>query len=580
MAVLRKSLGVLLGAALLGVGTAYIRLDGNPVWPNARYCVTIDSDRVGWVSAFVLDALYDWSPGSFPTSLKISSENKTGLPDDQWEDHDDKINTWSCQPRKPNETWLALTFVRHDGKGRMTDADVVFWEGAKWEDVSRWPQPAFGPDKDHDGYSLRGVLRHEVAHAIGFGHENKELSVTNSIVSIGSTYAHGYARGMLPHATDKQGLFTVYPPPDGTDYSGYYNWMVTCWKPPASADVPAKRLFVKGRYALGSRLPAEVYMENQGPAKWKRVRLRWFLSKDRIYDKQDLKLRPDELVLLSSWEQALRVPYLTIPQDTPAGDYFVGAFIDPPNDQGNDQYAEAYEADNQVIVGKVTVCPEVRLRSSNPSSGVVVRAKPDLRGRSNVTTPNTLVYSLGVWAYVEAPLQVGRSVFRRWVVDGRARADGARVIWLRMSQHCTAVAEYTAAPPSGFRTTRASCAAGGASRPILEGIGRSTPGSFVTFRVRNAGRYAPGVLQMGLGTHRGRGVGGCTTSVNPVGWWGTPRIRIGWSGSGSATWAVPRSGSLLGKTFHTEFVSYKYLGRALTGIGVSNRLTSVIGWVR
>ena len=229
-------------------------------------------------------------------------------------------------------TWAALgaiavTFLRKDGSGVITEADIAINPSVSWtlDDESLY--------NGSSSQALRQSLTHELGHMLGLDHQFDYLAIMN--------YAPNRFRGnVLPYMDDVAGARALYPSlaVDSTDLGVYLfrsigtqNWQ--------EATIPSS-------VRIGSRLTVNDYhVENVGTRSVAAPRIEWYLTTQRNFRSTYHYLGASTYSRLDPFHfftpSAMSVSF-TIPSAVPPGNYYLAAFI---RDDGGARTA-AFQTDN------------------------------------------------------------------------------------------------------------------------------------------------------------------------------------------------------------------------------------------
>ena len=324
----------------------------------------------GTASAYEVDTCWGWDvtwdndqtarllPVSFPAGSVSRSDLLVAF--GRWNDMrgmsfefenivDDNNNTFNYSNDRNEFAWhssetdgaLAVTVISHDlcffGQD-IEEADIIFNNTVAWE------FGAHDPRTEETTASFRFTAVHEMGHFLGLNHEDDEMAVMLSTAS-GFHGGNGTLRA-APFPDDAQGARRLYPHSNSeTDFSiSNFRWVsannTDLLLGSATQTVSPGGTFNSG-FAFG----------NQGKT---RVEFPLYL----VLSTNTTITTSDRVIATGSgWAD----PYfygdfpfqLRVPNDMAAGDYFVGAILDPDND-----VAEEREGNNAVAFpGVVRVTP-------------------------------------------------------------------------------------------------------------------------------------------------------------------------------------------------------------------------------
>ncbi len=246
---------------------------------------------------------------------------------------------------------LALTYLVNDGPA-WYDMDTLFADfppGAGW---SFEPQPdceLIADPSTPNGFVFLLVALHELGHGIGLAHDpvgDEAPGMPFPVATLNPFYPMGGTMGQESivelHADDRNGARFLYPHsgPSGPLTRDLASASYAAGHFPGVA-VPL--FFDPVAAAPGETISARSSIENLGNSNQFSVHQGFYLSPDDVIEAGDM------LIGAITWDLPLgdAVEFdaiLTLPEDLPAGLYFLGSFLDDDN-----HVAELYEDNNAAL---------------------------------------------------------------------------------------------------------------------------------------------------------------------------------------------------------------------------------------
>lgn len=326
----------------------------------------IGSQKVTWDGGTSIRYL---SPGSFPPDSAAEAAvveamalwnivpatsfqyQVTRLDEDVSIDHFDGFSdTAAVSADQLDPGVIGVTYLVNDGPSWF-DMDVVFSDfpsGAGYTFELNPPCDVVGAPTPSNGFALILVAAHEFGHALGLGHDpigNEPSSTSWFPATMNPRYPGGGPIGnhniVELHADDRGGLRSLYPH-SGPSLPHAVDLAVGSYAPTSVVGKTRPLSIVPSAAYPGDEIIAQSVIQNLGTSNEFFVRQGFYLSNDETVDSRDLFLGA------LTWDLAFGDQFVyevgfNLPDDMPAGTYYLGSMLDDQND-----VVEQYEDNNAV----------------------------------------------------------------------------------------------------------------------------------------------------------------------------------------------------------------------------------------
>ncbi len=248
---------------------------------------------------------------------------------------------------------LGVTYMVNQGS-YWYDMDQIFSASGAGKGWSFEPNPdcAILGDSDAYGYSFVLVATHELGHAIGLGHEPVDGASPGSfwfVATMNPSYPAGGAVGQNDivelHTDDRNGARYLYPHsgPSDPPLVDLASANHTTHPDPSRIGRSVPMFFTPASVYPAGTITARSVIENFGTTSEFNVSQGFYLSMDDVIDGDDTLLGQVrwDIAFADAFEFEVEID---MPEDLPAGPYYLGAILDDLN-----EIAEDYEDNNAVV---------------------------------------------------------------------------------------------------------------------------------------------------------------------------------------------------------------------------------------